>query len=140
MYRSASSPGLATPKHHACLDARETTKNRYSSSLFIAFCLAFNRSAKLPARLGGPPPPLGVAAPLPLGVPPFEYPLSLGASGAGGALFLPTGLFAGGAGGVGLAFTAGAPFVFAAAGVGGGGGRVVVAGGGGGGTERTSSR
>ena len=109
------------------------------SSLCIALCLALRASARLPATLGVPPPwPEGVTDPLPVGVPPFEYPLSLGVvSGAAG---LPlTGRFAGGAGGVGFAFTAGAPFALAAAGAGGGGGRVTVAGGGGGGA-RTSSR
>lgn len=85
----------------------------------------------------GPPAawPDGVTEPLPVGVPPFEYPLSLGVAGAG---LRAAGLFAGGAGGVGLAFTAGAPFV---AGAGGGGGLVTAGGGGGGGgAARTSSR
>lgn len=87
----------------------------------------------------GPPPlwPCGVAEPLPVGVPPFEYPLSLGVAGAATGL-RAAGLFAGGRGGPGLALTAGAPFV---AGAGGGGGLAAAGGGGGGGGgPRTSSR
>jgi hypothetical protein len=72
---------------------------------------------------------------------PPEYPLSRGVLPPAG--FLPAGLFAGGAGGVGFAFVAGAPFAtplaFAAAGAGGGGGLLAAAGGGGG-ACRTSSR
>ena len=106
----------------------------------MAFCRALSASASPPAILGPPLWPDGVAAPLPVGVPPFEYPLSRGVSGAAGFVRF-AGLLAGGAGGVGLAFTAGAPFAFAAAGAGGGGGRVAAAGaGGGGGGARTSSR
>lgn len=79
---------------------------------FIALCLALNASARPPARL---PPPvllvlLGVALPLspPDGVVRLTA-LSLAGVG-GGSGFLPpaAGRFAGGAGGVGLAFAAGA--------------------------------
>lgn len=119
------------------------TKNdsiNHSSSLFIALDLALRASARPPARLGPPPCcPEGVTEPLPVGVPPFEYPLSLGVLGAAG--LRAAGRFAGGAGGVGLALTAGAPFAFAAAGAGGGGGLEAAGGaGGGGGGARTSSR
>lgn len=89
--------------------------------------------------LGPPLWPDGVAAPLPVGVPPFEYPLSLGVFGAAGLVRF-AGLFAGGAGGVGFAFTAGVPFALPAAGAGGGGARAAAGAGGGGGGARTSSR
>lgn len=92
----------------------------------MACDLAFNAAASPPARPGLVP--VGVAVPL---LPPFEYPLSLGAPGDGAGL-RPAGRFAGGAGAT-LPFAT--PF---AAGAGGGGGRDAT--GGGGGACLTSSR
>lgn len=110
-----------------------------SSSRFIALDRALSASASPPARLG---PPCGVDAPLRSGVPLplFAYPESLGVVAPGEGFAPRTGLFAGGAGGVGFALAA--PLVLAAAGAGGGGGREDAAGGGGGGggAVLTSSR
>lgn len=130
-----------SPENHTGLPLIPRTPNVHipftQLSSCIALCLALKASAKPPAKLppGAPPaPPCGVTLPLPFGVPPFEYPLSLG---GGASRFFPlAGLFAGGAGGVGFALT---PLV--AAGAGGGGGReAATGGGGGGGAARTSSR
>ena len=107
-----------------------------SSSFFpcILACLALNASAKPPARLGVP---LLVLSGVPLPLSPFVMllmltALSLGAGG--GAGFFPMGLFAGGAGGVGLAFAAAAGLdaIPLAAGRGGGGTRAATGGGAGG--------
>ena len=74
----------------------------------MLICLALNASAKPPAKLGALPPSAfsGVFPPLPPLLVPMLTALSLGASG--GAGFLPPPGRFGGAGGVGLAFAAGA--------------------------------
>lgn len=73
----------------------------------MLICLALNASARPPAKLGALPPSAfsGVFLPLP-SLLPILTELSLGAGGGAGFL-PPPGLF-GGAGGVGLAFAAGA--------------------------------
>lgn len=111
-----------------------TYQSSLSSSLprCIALCLALSASARPPARLG-----VGVLRPLSVPLLFMLIPESRGA-GAGAGLRAPgVGLFAGGAGGVGLARTAD-PFVpFGRGAVGGGGGiaRTTGATGGGGGAS-----
>lgn len=106
-----------------------------SRPLCIALCLALNASANPPAKLG-----VGVLRPLfsPLPLPFMLIPESRGAGGGAGLRPAAAGLFAGGAGGVGLPLTAEpfAPLGLETPGGGGGGvGRMTGAGGGGGGAS-----
>jgi hypothetical protein len=101
----------------------------------IALCLALNASANPPAKEG-----VGVLRPLFSPLPPLPFMLIPESRGAGGGAGLrpAAGLFAGGAGGVGLPRTAApfAPFGLEAPGGGGGGvGRMTGAAGGGGGAS-----
>lgn len=95
----------------------------------MALCRAFKASAKPPAKLLGVLRPLSVSLPFALTL----IPESRGAGGGAGFRPPATGLFAGGAGGVGLFFTTGPwPLDFTVAGGGGGGvGRIATGGGGG---------
>ena len=100
----------------------------------MALCLALNASANPPAKLG-----VGVLRPLSVPLPLAPFMLIPESRGAGGAGLRPAaGLFAGGAGGVGLERMADplAPLAFDEAGGGGGGvGLITGAAGGGGGAS-----
>lgn len=108
--------GLRPPLKNACKQENPFYQSSSSSLLVpvIALCLALNASASPPAKL---PEPMLLGVALPDSVPllgrsesvPRLTALSLaGVGGGNGFLALAAGLFTGGAGGVGLARTAGA--------------------------------